>query len=388
MKTAHRVLMVISNFHPRVGGTERQCLRLCKGLRARGLDARVLTFQQQPDWALQEEVEGVPVRRIPLTGAAFKGKTEALLFYHLWRYARHADVIHNHIVSTYTAVCTAVGKLRNRPVVVKFANSGARNDLHLARQRLPALMARRVTRAVMAADACVAICSAVYEELRAEGIPAEHIASIPNGVEVDRFMPAGAAERRKHRRQLGFPDEAGIILRVGSFMAKKGTAVLLEAWKHVAAQHPAAFLVSVGGRPEETQVLARTWKHRARFVPTVDDVLPYYQAADVFVLPSFSEGLSNALLEAQACGIPSVATRVGGNTDIIEAQRNGLLVAPGDAAALAEALGSLIANPSARATMSREAVTMSRRFAMPRVVEHYAALYEHLLQGESPRRIA
>ena len=162
--------------------------------------------------------------------------------------------------------------------------------------------------------------------------------------------------------------------------------VLLEAWKHVARQHPAAVLVSVGGRPEEAQALARTGGERIRFVPAVDHVLPYYQAADVFVLPSLAEGLSNALLEAQACGIPAVATRVGGTPDVVEEPRNGLLVAPGDAAGLAEALGRLIADAAARARMGREAVALSRRFAMPHVVERYAALYEHLLRGAPPRR--
>ncbi|HLC17189.1 MAG TPA: glycosyltransferase [Thermodesulfovibrionia bacterium] len=73
-----------------------------------------------------------------------------------------------------------------------------------------------------------------------------------------------------------------------------------------------------------------------------DGVLPYFQAADLFVLPSFAEGLSNALLEAQTCGLPAVATHVGGNSDIIQENVNGLLIEPGNVKQLADSLSTLI----------------------------------------------
>ena len=374
--------MVISGFHPSIGGAERQCLKLCRGLRKSGVDARVLTFQLRPGWPLEEEIWGVPVRRIRLPSLRFRGLPDLLLLLYLLRYAREHDIIHNHIISSHTTSSVWVGKLWRKPVVVKFANSGQRNDLRLARQRLPWPLSRWVERAVYSADAVIATCSVISNELTRDGLREENIVSIPNGVELDVFVPADDLLRRKRRQEMALPNDACIVLRVGTLEPKKGVGTLLKAWQRVAGPHPNVLLLSVGGEkvPVELQKQASPWDNQIRFMPNTEDVVSCYQAADIFVLPSFAEGLSNALLEAQACGLASVVTRVGGNPEVVKDGENGLLVQPGDVKALASALTRLIENPTLGAIMGQRAREMSQRYAMPRVVEQYLGLYKQLVK--------
>jgi glycosyltransferase involved in cell wall biosynthesis len=113
----------------------------------------------------------------------------------------------------------------------------------------------------------------------------------------------------------------------------------------------------------------------------VDDVLVYLQAADLFVLPSRAEGLSNALLEAMAAGLPVVATRVGGTADVIISGENGLLVPPEDASALAEALTSLFQNTARKEELGCAARrTVETRYAISSVAACYLELYQRLAQ--------
>lgn len=379
MSDSLRVLMTILNFYPVVGGGEQQCLRLCKALRAGGIDARVLTYQLRPEWPIQDKVDGVPVTRLKLPKLRLPGLSYLCMLFHLLQHRGEYDIIHNHGIHLHTAASVAAGKLSNKPVVTLFYNTGERADLRLVRQQLPRPFSKMVERAVFSADAVAAICEAIRDELLHEGLPAGRIVSIPNGVDRDSYTPANKDLQRVRRRKLGLPEDATVILRVGTLMPKKGVGVLLEAWQQVSQRCAQALLVSVGGYPEEVQQLARLWDNRVQFIPNTDDVLLYLQAADVFVLPSFTEGLSNALLEAQACGLASVVTRVGGNPEVVNHGENGLIVEAGDVDSLATALTTLVDNPALRTQMGQRARAKSKRYAMPWVVQQYVTLYQQLV---------
>ena len=375
-----RVLIVIAGFYPLIGGAEKQGLELCKELRKSGIETQVLTFQLQPEWPTQEEIEGVPVTRMQLPGIGLRGLANLTLFCHLLRGLGEYDIIHNLMVSTYTTVCVVVGKLFDKPVVVKLANSGQRNDLLLVSQSTPWPVSQWVRRSVLAVDAIVAICSVIRDELLEYSVQEERIYSIPNGVDLDFYAPADEMLRCKRRHELNLPQDVCTVLRVGTLMPKKGVEVLFEAWKQIADCNPDALLLSVGGYPEEVrQQLTQPWGNRVHFVPNTDNVLPYYQAADIFVLPSFAEGLSNALLEAQACGLPSVVTRVGGNPEVVNHGENGLVVEPGDVDGLAAALKRLVDSHKLRIQMGQRAREKSQRYAMSGVVQQYITLYQQLV---------
>ena len=197
---------------------------------------------------------------------------------------------------------------------------------------------------------------------------------------------AGSMDRSALRDRLGL--RGRVALFAGRLDAQKGLTGLLAAWKDVVARMPEATLVVAGAGPQQahlTELAASLGlAQRVRFCGMQEDLVPWLQAADLFVLPSLSEGLSNALLEAMACALPCVATRIGGNTELIAEGINGRLVEPGDEAALAEAMASLLSDPEQAAELGRRArATVTERYPLPMIGRRYLALYDELLTGRS-----
>jgi glycosyltransferase involved in cell wall biosynthesis len=375
--------MVIDRFSPWVGGAEQQCLRLCKALKEEGIAVQVLTYQHKPEWPEHEQVEGVPVIRMPLSRRRLPGLAYVALWRYLFRYRRDYDILHNHVLSLMTVSVAIAGKLWHKPTLVKLANSGSRNDLHLLRGKFFGVPYRSTNWALHQMSRVIAICSAIQRELLMDGLAEGKIVTIPNGIDRDTFVPADPVLARQRRQELGLPQEAIIVLRVGTFMEKKGMGVLLEAWAEFAERFPNVLLLSLGGTevPPALAEQASCWGEQVRFVLNTDQVLPYYQAADIFVLPSLAEGLSNALLEAQACGLACVVTDVGGNIDVIKHGQNGLVVKAGDVTALAAALVQLIEDEALRKTMGHKARAASAYFVISRIAKQYTELYGELIRA-------
>jgi glycosyltransferase involved in cell wall biosynthesis len=164
---------------------------------------------------------------------------------------------------------------------------------------------------------------------------------------------------------------------------EKGLHRLLEAWVHVHRAHPTATVVLVGDGPlrGELEALGRRLEisESVRFVGHQQDVQRFYAMADVFVLSSVSEGVSNSLLEAMAAGVPVVASDVGGNKDIIEHKHSGFLVDWDDAAAASDVLSTLVADAALREAMGRAARERVASFAMTSVAERYHRLYREIV---------
>lgn len=213
---------------------------------------------------------------------------------------------------------------------------------------------RRVLRwAVHHCDQHWAVSTSAAEALASQlNIDTDEFAILPNGVDIGQFSPA--ADRADVRRRLGLPPDRPIVLSVGNLKPIKGHDVLLEAVARIPGR---ATLIFVGhddlGGSLQRYASSRVFDHDIRFVGRQDDVLPWYQSADLFVLPSRNEGLSNALLEAMACGLPVVASDVGGNRDVLEHGRTGLLVPPGDPQRLAGAIARLLGDPLLRADLGQ-----------------------------------
>jgi glycosyltransferase involved in cell wall biosynthesis len=117
-----------------------------------------------------------------------------------------------------------------------------------------------------------------------------------------------------------------------------------------------------------------------QFTGQVKDAVPYLQAADLFVLPSSTEGLSNSMLEAMSCGLPVLATTVGGAPDVIEHGKNGFLIPPDDVDSLRRGLQTLLADGTLRFTLGSNArARILADFSLDSVADRLAALYERLL---------
>jgi glycosyltransferase involved in cell wall biosynthesis len=169
------------------------------------------------------------------------------------------------------------------------------------------------------------------------------------------------------------------LLYVGRLHVEKGVDTLLDAWPRVLCQVPDGTLVLVGDGPLREDLQARGIP-RVLFVGNVQDPLPYLQAAEVFVLPSRSEGLSGALLEAMATGLPCVATAIGGTVDVVTDGVDGWLVPANHPDALAQRLTTALLDPPERARVGLAArQRVLREFSLTDVARRLAQVYRALV---------
>jgi glycosyltransferase involved in cell wall biosynthesis len=193
----------------------------------------------------------------------------------------------------------------------------------------------------------------------------------------------GPRARTIARERLAIPDEALVIGCVGNFTEKKDHATLLNACSMVMRERSDLFLVLVGTGPLEQNVRQLAGEleidERVLFTGMRSDVYEILPALDVFSLSSRFEGLPIALLEAMATGIPAVATEVGGVPEVIETGVDGLLVPPGDPAALAAGFQKLLQDPPLRVAMGLAAAAKARRFDLRSAVVRAQEIYETAL---------
>jgi glycosyltransferase involved in cell wall biosynthesis len=229
------------------------------------------------------------------------------------------------------------------------------------------------------ADLVVAVSEATAEVARRAGVPGARIARVENGVDVEAVREAALSGRRGARGALGASDDDLVLLCLGRLSPEKGQRVLLEALRDVrlaGAAHLVVALVGDGPERPALEALARG-DARVRFLGWRDDPHRWLGAADLFVLPSLSEGLPVALLEALAVGLPCVATSVGGVPAALEGA--GLLVPPGVAHDMAAALAPLLASPAERTRLAALARARAARFGADRQASALADLYRTVL---------
>lgn len=213
------------------------------------------------------------------------------------------------------------------------------------------------------------------------------VVTIYNGLEFDKLVARAPAAGL--RSSLGINDSAPLIITVGNIRRVKGIDVLVEAAMRVHRQVPEAVFLVVGRQSEPdyyqelaAQIEALGIGQSIQFLGESDDVLPLLKACDIFFLPSRSEGFSNALIEAMACGLPCVATRVGGNAEAIDEGKNGYLVQSGDAESAANHILTLLSDQNLRSRLSAAAqATVEAKFTAQIMIQKLVQCYEQLLSG-------
>ena len=216
----------------------------------------------------------------------------------------------------------------------------------------------------------------------------DKLVTMPNGVDVDRFtaLPNAAAARRA----LGIPENARVIGSVGRHDPVKDYGSLLRAFVRIHDALPDVHLVLVGDGPQHAALRSAASDlyvdGRVHFAGWSDDLPASLAAFDVFVLPSVTEGMSNALLEAMAAGLPCVATEVGGNAEVVEHGRTGTIVPARDPLALAASLRTLLDDDEERARAGAAGrVRAAAHFSLPAMVARYEDLYLGLLEKDRRR---
>jgi glycosyltransferase involved in cell wall biosynthesis len=368
-----KVVMIISQFYPLLGGAEVQAQRLASALRARGVDIFILTgrIKNRPAY---EIIDGIPVYRsirtvnVPLL-FGFLYVVSVGVF--LYRKRNTYEIIHCNILQELQTLVSIIIKLMfNKKVVAKMSSSGITSDLKIMKQTLAG---RLTLRLLNKADRIISLCSVATSELLGEGIPPDRLEQISNGVDTGRFT---VRARHPHPGQK-------MITCIGRLDGFKGVDHLLEAFRQVIAGGADARLTIIGTGPDEEKlkrlVAALALEDKVLFKGRCENVLQELSETDFFVLPSLSEGMSNVLLEAMSCGLPVIATAVGGAIDMIRNGINGILVPPGDRAALSRALIDLLADEPAARSLGREArKTVEERYALSHTADCYRRLYREL----------
>ncbi|HET6201527.1 MAG TPA: glycosyltransferase [Planctomycetota bacterium] len=371
-----RVLQVLWDLD--IGGNRTEALNLVRHADRARVEPHLLCGRR-PGIVRPEEADELGATWVPLRRKYDLGFAAAL--------ARHAeaigaDVLHTHNFNGHIAAALALRRMARRPVLVSTLGG-----LYRPARSTPwneALYAgyRTITyRLLRRADGAIAVSRAVEAMLLRRGIPASRIRVIPHGVDPSRLEGDGAAVRA----EFSIPPDAPLVVTVARLDPMKGHFDLLEAAAEVRRRVPSVRFLLVGSGPLEVRLRARARRARLEgavlFSGVRTDVPSFLRAADLFVLPSVDEreGFGIALLEAMACGLPIVGSRVGGIPEVVPDGGAGLLVPPRDPRALADAIAALVADPARRKAMGAEGRRLvEEKFSARVCVARTETFYEEL----------
>ena len=339
MPESLRICMVMESSYPVVGGggAEGQLRTLSRHLCDCGHRVTVVVpMTPQAPQKEYDEIDGIPLYRIPYPKIRLLGGL-VMLFrcaWYLYRKRHQYDVIHAHIAHRMAAVACIIGWLARKPVLVKLTGWLETELGVLSRRRLPWLWLMR--RALGRATAFQATSRELADRLIEYGFPRARVHLIPNAVDTARFQPGIPGQSEL---------EGGLVfIFVGRLVPEKNLEMLIDAWAQAIPGDSPHRLLLVGKGPLQA-LLERRIRDAgvARQVSLFgarprEEVGRLLAAADVGVLVSTHEGLSNSLLEYLAAGLPVIGTRISGTEDWIEDGVNGWLVESGDTAGLARLL--------------------------------------------------
>jgi len=327
------VILIFRHFHPILAGAAERFRRYSVPLAKEGLSFQTYTLRENAEHPEEETLHpGLHVRRITTYGKAWQ--RDAVLFQRAFEDLSHRPT-DGQVLQTSLAHGLSrpwLKRIRAHGVGCLYVGTMVGDD------DTPAPLWRRIVqRWRMRQDyapfhALVASTGVMAQWFEYRGIRKNRIEIIPNGVDTTRFQPAAdASEKAALRAELGIPLEVKLVLFVGSIVPRKGVDLLLRSWPATLAHHPNAHLVLVGGFERPTfmtqeriatltdyqngvRALAESADMRGsvQFVAETPTVEKWLRAADVFVFPSEQEGMGNVVLEAMACGLPSVITRFKG----------------------------------------------------------------------------
>jgi len=382
--------MVSYAFPPLYSGAGAQALRLAQTLAQKGVVVSALTSRHDADLPTRDLLMGVPVYRLPVlkTGRLRPLSFSLVAAWHLlWRH-RCYDIVHIHGAYWRILPMLLATKLTGRKSVVKMTQLGTDDPQAIRRRPVGQVLYRTLA----LADSVISTSRGLSDSYRNSALPSEKLVEIPNGVDTTLFHPAGDGVQSELRRRLDLPPNGPIVTFVGQVGYRKGADLLLQAWAVVADQVHDAWLMLIGPVGEDLPLpegkrpieywLSRVSQTLALGHQT--NVQDYLRASDIFVLPTRMEGLPNALLEAMATGLPCIASKVGGNVDLITHGDSGLLFEVDDVEQLVQALLRLLSGDRERQELGRRArEVIEANYALDEVASRYVQLYRFLLEDGS-----
>jgi glycosyltransferase involved in cell wall biosynthesis len=356
------------------GASERQLREIAKALDRSRFEPHVGCLRPESTRVRELEAAGIPIVHLPVS--SFKSWSAVSGAIQLARYVRRNDI---RLVHTFDYPMTVFAI----PVCRFFTAAAAVSSQRSHRELIPRGYRRLVRMTDGIADAIVVNCDFLRSHLEHdEGVRPERIQLCYNGIDLDVFT------RRDLSRPRELPADAFVIGVVAALRPEKDLSTLLRAFALVRHLKAGMKLAVIGGGPmlESLQAEARSLGIDADciFARATSQVAEWLNAIDIFVLPSKSEALSNALMEAMACGCAVIASNVGGNPELVRNGETGLLFQSGDAAGLSAALQQLMEDEPLRAQVASAGMRLiHEHFSIRAAAQHMGEIYTRIIEGGS-----
>lgn len=368
--------MISHVFYPITGGAQTHTLNLSRKLIEYGVEVSVVT-RHYKGLARFENIDSIPVFRVgygdmPKIMSGFSFIFSALRLIKKLQF----DILHCHMV--YSAMTTGVlaRLLVSKRLII---NPHGRIDRLI---HTNPFIGRARLYTIRMGDAFVSISHDIHQELRQVGVKEALIWDIPNGVDTHLFRPVDKKTQIALRHDLKIPDNP-LIIYVGRLSTVKGLGTLINSIPQVLQKVPDLTLLILGDGEERSTLEKHVEKlgvsKNIIFCGSKDNVIPYLQASDVFVLPSRSEAFPVALLEAMACGLPIVATKTSGASEILQDGVLGKLVPIDDVRSLAKGLTEVLVSPDLRSWGQRGCRHILNRYSLGATAESCIKMYESLM---------
>jgi glycosyltransferase involved in cell wall biosynthesis len=424
-----RIYIAIATFHPIIGGSETMALLQARILRERGYEATIITFHHYKASLSNEEMEGVPIIRIAGVLLGDREKLPRLLQrllyvlalvvmgWTLWLHRRNYDVLHVYQLNLLAIPTALACRFSGKPMILAVQSAGFESadsfktsrSLVVGELNATAPWLQVIGKTKVGGDLAdlerfgkpvvrftnwlllqipvviVVLSSRMKRYLEAHDFHMPDVQLIPNGVDITRFTPIQLDTSLNKR--------AKVVVCVSRLSYEKGVDVLLQAWKLVKQELPTTSdtrLIIVGNGEIQTQLeyMAKALgiEDSVEFMGVRSDIEAQLHRGELAVLPSRVEGMPVALLEAMACGLPCVATRVSGSEDIIQNGVNGLLVESEDYQGMALALLTLLRDSTLSLKFGHAArTTIEQHYSLQQTMDAFIGLYQRVSGFKSKR---
>jgi len=389
------IIMVVRFYYPHLGGNENQARLLVEQLKENyPVEITIVTSLHDKNLKQFETLEDINIVRLPHFLVKKKSTNkksipiklinkikflcqeysyQIKLLKFLLKKIKSIDIIHVHQTSWLSIIPSIIGRKYNKPVIIKEATLNGFQFLRTL------FLPSQLKQIPIKFSNFIGVSSMIIENLLQQGVSKDKVFFIPNGVKFPSALPAIKPHINSFKK----------ILFVGNFSHGKikGFDILLLAISIVRKSFPDFILQVIGNgdaHEYDNIITQNTLRDNIEFLGEKKDVTRYYQAANVFVLPSRSEGMSNSLLEAMAYGTPCIATKVSGAEDIIDNSINGFIVAIEDYQAMAEKILEILTKPDLEKKFKRNSrEKIEKKFSIEAIAKQYYKVYSKLANNES-----
>lgn len=401
-----KILLVSGVYPPQIGGPSAQTQQIARGLIERGIEAHVITYGDQ---TLSGIIDGIPITFVdesPCQGFIEKIVRNVRVYKKILSIIDdfRPSVVHMQTASSNLGILTGVAaRSRRIPALRKYSADLA--DLRINRDKVDMFTSNNIRQQLFAFALnlidyllfsiynCVWVTTPVFKErlIKRYRISEQKILLLPNFIDLQPFKEV-ASSRNYSDCEIGATSSNShshniVLLTVGRLIPLKGIDVCIQAISHLLDLPVRLRIVGSGSQDYELYLrgLAEQLKvsDRVEFAGAAlpSRIAEEYRTADIFILASYYEAFAIVLIEAMACGIPVIATNVGGIPTVVEDHVSGCLVPAGDVQSLVKAIRSTIANEDMRQAMSMAAQSRAKQFGLELGLDALVETYKKLSFG-------